>query len=364
MTDASNYYYSENAIKERFLAQVNEQFLAGTLSPDQRSWLNKVLLQTEDSRTGQPDPMHVCEVLFYRGASNTRKGYFRGAFTLSKGLKDTDTYVLFSLVNGLETFSSWQSLTETYRQHLSNSKAQVMHFLPMDARPHLLKAGDFNVVKQPISGSVFGTTSSLFESERTIDLQNVLGLLSGVPSARTVVIEKLNAQANGALEPNAAETQSRVHNPVADLVFEFFLKGSFSGLHDYEFSRSANSRGIKGKSREVLELEFLRSIGQVSNNLDRQLEASITQYWDSPIYPELSLHECTKHALRDRFMDALMQARHVGSMTENDFNAVYECAMGIESSSVNSATLHLAGVKGGPIPFSFFFFFFFDIVLI
>ncbi|WP_218585420.1 hypothetical protein, partial [Pseudomonas sp. FSL R10-0071] len=77
----------------------------------------------------------------------------------------------------------------------------------------------------------------------------------------------------------------------------------------------ANSRGIKGKSREVLELEFLRSIGQVSNNLDSQLEASITQYWDSPIYPELSLHECTKHALRDRFMDALMQARHVGSMT-------------------------------------------------
>ena len=360
MTDASNYYYSENAIKERFLAQVNEQFLAGTLSPDQRSWLNKVLLQTEDSRTGQPDPMHVCEVLFYRGASNTRKGYFRGAFTLSKGLKDTDTYVLFSLVNGLETFSSWQSLTETYRQHLSNSKAQVMHFLPMDARPHLLKAGDFNVVKQPISGSVFGTTSSLFESERTIDLQNVLGLLSGVPSARTVVIEKLNAQANGALEPNVAENQNRVHNPVADLVFEFFLKGSFSGLHDYEFSRSANSRGIKGKSREVLELEFLRSIGQVSNNLDSQLEASITQYWDSPIYPELSLHECTKHALRDRFMDALMQARHVGSMTENDFNAVYECAMGIESSSVNSATLHLAGVKGDPIPLAGWYCFFID----
>ena len=360
MTDASNQYYSENAIKERFLAQVNEQFLAGVLSLDQRSWINKVLLETEDGRTGQPDPMQVCEVLFYRGAYSTRKGYFRGAFTLSKGLKDSDTYVLFSLVNGLETFTSWQSLTDTYRQHLSNSKAQVMHFLSMDARPHLLEAGDFNVVKQPISGSVFGTTSSLFESERTIDQQNVLDLLLGVPSARTVVIEKLNAQAKGSLRPNVEETQNRIHNPVADIVFELFLKGRFSGVHDVEFAPSANNKGAKGKSREVLELEFLSSIGQVSNSLDSQLEAAITQYWDSPIHPELSLHESIKHALRDRFMDALMQARHVGSMTENEFKAVYECAMGIDSPSVNSATLHLAGVKGGPIPLAGWYCFFID----
>lgn len=360
MTDASNHYYSENAIKERFLAQVNEQFLAGTLSSDQHSWLNKVLLQTEESRTSQPDPMHVCEVFFYRGASTTRKGYFRGAFTLSKGLKDSDSYVLFSLVNGLESFSSWQSLTETYRQHLSNSKAQVMHFLSMDARPHLLEAGDFNVVKQPISGSVFGTTSSLFVSERAIDQQNVLNLLSGAPSARTVVIEKLNAQVRGALQLNAAEIPRPMHNPVADLVFEFFLKGSFSGVHDYEFARSTKSKGAKGKSREVMELEFLSSIGSVSNNLDGQLEAALTQYWDSPILPELSLRDCVEHAMRDRFMDALMQARSVGSMTENEFKAVYECAMGMGSSSVNSATLHLAGVKEGSIPLAGWYCFFID----
>lgn len=349
MSNTPNSYYSDSAIRKYFQSLLDEQWQKGILTLGERSWLNRALFESEAERARRPDPLYVCEVFFYRGGDQVRKGYFRGAFTLSKSLEDAETYRLFSLVNGLETFPSWQALTEAYRQYLSDAKHPVLYFLPMDARPGLLGTGTFGSAKRRIQGPVFNTTSALFELQKKTDQQNMLDILSGLPTIHTVILETLEGLAKASHHANGEKTPGSVVCSGADLAIEFFLKGRLSAQSSYGFTHAPDRTGSNTQTREERQLKFMGTVSRVSNTLETGLSTALTQHWTVSTLPGLTVESCVEQFMGDRLMDALMQARHSEKLTIAECDALYKCATGATSPHVNLATLSLAGPEGEPV---------------
>lgn len=338
-------YFSEFALKQAFEVAIKNSLAKGEITLIESLWLRKASLENVQSRTVLPRPLYVSHIEI--SSQGTRSAYVRGALILSREQTPSTPFFLYTLTEGVQRVDDWAALEVLARNNLLNEQSLFSLLLPLDLRAKFAGGSGFIIEALVINGAVFKLLSEKYLASQSGDQYISMTVLSQLPSIRTVAGEQLDARLQRIADNKPAQTCSKSElssellpkRAMVDWVFEYHMTHTFWEGKAFEY-RPATSCGVRvAKSKSVIELEFVRFIDEVSQQIDVKFKERIEQCWDvsEAVFP--SLKQCVRSALRQHFMNELLQGRHSGSVSDQDYKKLCDRVQGYDLTQVEVARL-------------------------
>lgn len=332
----STVFYSETALKNLYEISLDKAVEGVEITSNERDMYKRVAVTLGSERSQGPAPLFVSNIMM-NGAGH-EPAQLRGMFVVSSAHTDNTAYLLFTVAHGVSRYDSWSTLNFYLVNSLLDQASDLLPCIPLPLRH--LGGGQFSgsFSRRLIADDVFATTSVYYEFGIQADSEYLLKALAEVPSLRSVARTQLQNGLTQQYEyykkkhslcghdhggPQVQET-----SPEVDYVLAHYCKHSGREQWGIELSSPAACSGDAQRRASQDKADMIRWLMEIKKNLANDLFNAIEAHWQHGKPDRSDLGSYIEHALRDRFINELLQARHLGYVTQAELVRLYRYANG------------------------------------
>lgn len=365
MNAIQGLFYAPQALHDRYTQCLAAGALANDLSAVEQHWLQQAVYD-------QPSipAVRACNLFVSRHAS--RAVLWAGALLLREHDSPESPLFLFTPQGTLERFASEGALRQGLEQRLDDvsQQAQLLHFIPVDVRPLLQKAGELTLRTQAVPAPVMQHVSQGVSDYLARCREETLASLVGAPTLRAVLDAQLRSALEGEfpglqLDPNSFWVLSRspaqppapagevITTTLSSTALDFYCKGLLPAHETREYLGLPVDAPAQALSPQAVEQRLVRAMTRATLNLDAHMRAALDAYWQAAPGARPSPLEYCVARLGDLFYQQALQARHDGLITREQFDRLQRPGFGGDrTAQVQAAQLSVFDPQRGEVPLS------------
>lgn len=328
MNAIARSFYAARSVQDAYLSRVAAAESSGAINTFQTYWLNKAF---EDEAS-----CFTYNLFLSRHAC--RPALWAGAFMLRQTELPSDEVFLFSVSGQFQRFASEAALRQGLEQQLDapQPRSEMLRFAPVDVRPQLAQIGTLTLITQRFTALMGAQAQQAISDFVQVCREDTLTSLLSVPSLRSLVDKQLqvelervfegqqldghNIQISSVKRGANAHGQSVTSTSLSSTALEYYVKGQLSA--DYHRTFTGPFLRRTGDNDDAVESRFTQVLKAATEQLPSRMNETLAAYWRDAQGAQPSPHVQSAARLGDYFFQQLLQARHEGVVSDEQFMAL------------------------------------------